>query len=83
MADFTKILATLRKEEKQLARQATQIRSAIDALTGDGIAPIPLRKRKAWKKAAQKKPGRTTMSAAAREAVSKRMKKYWAKRKKR
>ena len=82
MADFTIILATLRKEEKQLAERAAQIRGAIDALTGGGIAPIPLGKRKARKNVAQKKPGRRKMSAAQKKAVSRRMKKYWAKRKK-
>ena len=55
MADFAKILATLRKEEKQLANRAAQIRKAIEALTGSG-APIPLGKRKGPKKAAKKKP---------------------------
>ena len=81
MADFARILATLRNEEEQLAKRAAQIRTAIQALTGGGAGPIPLGKRKARKKAAKKR-GRTKMSAAARKAVSKRMKKYRANRKK-
>ena len=68
MADFGGILATLRKEEKQLAKRAAQVRSAIRALAGDGGAPIPLPRRK--KTAAQKK------------AVSARMKIYWAAKRK-
>ena len=81
MADFAKILATLRKEEKQLANRAAQIRKAIEALAGSG-APIPLGKRKGPKKAAKKKRARRKMSAAERKAISERMKKSWAKRKK-
>ena len=77
MVDFAKILATLREEEKQLAARAAQIRKAIKALSG---APIPLGKPKGAKKAAKKK--RKKMSAAARKAISERMKKSWAKRKK-
>ena len=69
MADFGKILATLRNEEEQLTTRATRIRSAIQALTGGGVAPIPLGKRKARKKVAKKKRGRRKMSAAARKAV--------------
>ena len=82
MADFGKILATLRKEEEQLAKRAAQIRSAIQALTGGGVAPMPLGKRKARNKAAKKKRARRKMTAAQKKAIGKRMKAYWAKRKK-
>ena len=75
MADFAKILAALREEEKQLTKRAAQIRRAIDALTG-----APLGKQKAAKKTAEKK--RKPMSVAARKAIGKRMKKMWAEKKK-
>ncbi len=83
MADFGGILATLRKEEKQLAKRAAQVRSAIKALTGGGGAPIPLGKGKGRKKVAKRKRTSRKMTAAQKKAVSARMKKYWAgKRKK-
>ena len=82
MADFTIIVAALRNEERQLTSRAAQIRSAIAALTGGSGAPIPLGKRKGRKKVAKKERGRRTMSAAQKKAVSRRMKAYWAKRKK-
>ena len=82
MADFGGILATLRKEETQLARRAAQVRSAIRALTGDGRAPIPLGKGKGRKKAAKRKRAGRKMSAAQKKAVSARMKIYWAAKRK-
>ncbi len=75
MADFAEILASLRKEEKQLAKQGVQIRKAIEALSE---VPIPLGKPKGSKK----KRARKKMSPAARTAMSKRMKKMWAEKKK-
>ena len=78
MADFAKILATLRQEEKQLAKRAVQIRKAIEALSE---VPIPLGRPKGAKKAAKKRT-RKKMSPAARKAMSKRMKKMWAEKKK-
>ena len=79
MADFAKILATLRTEEKQLTKRAAQIRNAIQALSE---VPIPLGKPKGPKKAAEKKRGRRKMTAAQKKAISKRMKKMWAEKKK-
>ena len=76
MADLTKVVATLREEEKELAKRAAQIRKAIDALTGAGAPSKP----KGPKKAAKKK--RNKMSPAARKAVGLGMKKYWASKKK-
>ena len=51
MADFTKILATLRTEEKQLAKRAVQVRKAIAALSE---VPIPLGRPKGAKRTAKK-----------------------------
>ena len=81
MADFGGILATLRKEENQLAKRAAQVRSAIRALTGGGVAPIPLGKGKGRKKA-PKKRARRKMTAAQKKAIGARMKKYWAAKRK-
>ena len=81
MADFGGILATLRKEENQLAKRAAQVRSAIRALTGGGGAPIPLGKGKGRKKVARKR-ARRKMTAAQKKAVSARMKIYWAAKRK-
>ena len=81
MADFGGILATLRKEENQLAKRAAQVRGAITALTSGG-APIGRGKRKGRKKVAGKRI-RRKMTAAQKKAIGARMKKYWAgKRKK-
>ncbi len=79
MADFARILATLRTEEKQLTKRAAQIRRAIEALSE---VPIPLGKQQGPKKAAKKKRARRKMTAAQKKAVSKRMKKMWAEKKK-
>ena len=79
MADFAKILEALRKEETQLAKRATQVRSAIKALSE---VPIPLGKQKAGKKAATKKRAPRKMTAAQKKAIGQRMKASWVKRKK-
>lgn len=81
MADFGGILATLRKEETQLAKRAAQVRGAIQALTGGSGAPIPLGKGKGQRKAAGKRTGRK-MTAAQKKAIGARMKKYWAAKRK-
>lgn len=80
MAEFGGILATLRKEENQLAKQAAQVRGAIKALTDGSGAPIGLGKGKGRKKVAKRKRARPRMTAAQKKAVSARMKIYWAKR---
>ena len=81
MADFGGILATLRKEEQQLAKQVAQVRSAIGALSGGSGAPIPLGKGKGRKKVAGKLT-RPKLTAARKKAISARMKKYRAAKRK-
>ena len=72
---------SLSQNESLVWADGVHVRSAIRALTGGGVASIPLGKRKLRKNVAKKRRGGRKMSAAARKAVSKRMKAYWAKRK--
>ena len=68
-----KALVELQKERKQIDRQIAAIETA---LAGGG-----LRLRGATgRRAKGRKAGRKAMSPAARKAVSRRMKAYWAKR---
>lgn len=70
------IISTLKIQRSQLLSEVSQIDAAIDALEGHGG-------RTAAPKSKAKRAGRKRkMSAAGRKAVSRRMKKYWADRKK-
>ncbi len=71
MSPLTNVLVSLRKEQAHLERLLARVNRAIDALTD-----APAKK----KKIATKKK-RKPMSAAARKAVSDRMKQYWAAKK--
>lgn len=75
MASLKTVIATLRREEQQLAKQLAGIRQAIESLEFGGggavVHPVAVRQRRK----------RRAMSAAQRKAVSRRMKAYWAKRK--
>ncbi len=71
MSPLSNVLVSLRKEQAQLKRLLARVNRAIDALTD-----VPGKK----KKIATKKK-RKPMSAAARKAVSDRMKQYWAAKK--
>ena len=64
-----KALVDLQAEGKQIARQIAAIKRAMDA--GDGRGSARARRRRA----------RKPMNAAARRAISRRMKANWAKRK--
>ena len=68
MSPLSNVLVSLRKEQADLERLLARVNRAIDALTD---AP---------KKIATKKK-RKPMSAAARKAVSEKLKKYWAAKK--
>ena len=75
MEQFTRVVSMLRTEETLLERQLNRIRRAIEALESTGKKAV----RRSRKGVARKKGN---MSAAQRKAVSKRMKAYWAKKKK-
>ncbi len=76
MASFKSIIARLQKEEQRLAKQLAGIHQAISSLEFGGggavVHPVVVRR---------PRQERRPMSAAQRKAVSARMKKYWAKRK--
>ena len=71
MKPLTNVLVSLRKEQAHLERLLSRVNRATDALTD-----APAKK----KKIATKKK-RKPMSAAAKTAVSDRMKQYWAAKK--
>ena len=68
---LTNVLVSLRKEQAQLERLLARVNRAIDALTD---APATKKKIATRKK-------RKPMSAAARKAVSVKLKQYWAAKK--
>ena len=77
---FHRILTELRNEERHLAAQLAKIKIAISSLEfgGGGVpAPAVIETPHAVKVPARARR-RRKMSAAARQAVSVRMKKYWA-----
>jgi len=70
-----------------LIQERDQLNQAISILQGRVAVEAPKRrgrppKAASAKKVAKKKRGRPEMSAEARKAVSERMRKYWAKRRK-
>jgi hypothetical protein len=67
MTIFQTVISDLKRAEQQLEKQLESVRSAIAAIAGT------TRRRQGRKR---------RMSAAQRKAVSKRMKKYWATRRK-
>lgn len=70
------IISTLKTQRSQLLSEVRQIDAAITALEGRGG-------RTAASKSKAKRDGRKRkMTAAGRKAVSRRMKKYWADRRK-
>ena len=82
MKEITKALTAKQAQIKKLQRDIDALMRAAGILAGGKVKAKAKTKAKA--KAAQPKAKRTrkTMSAAARKAVSKRMKAYWAKRRK-
>ena len=69
MSPLSNVLVSLRKEQAHLERLLARVNRAIDAL-----ADAPAKKKVATKK-------RKPMSAAARKAVSEKLKQYWAAKK--
>jgi hypothetical protein len=83
---FQELISDLRKAESQLVRQLGGIQKAISSLEmGSAVSPsIPHRRpgRRAKTNGTNPVRKRQRMSAAARKAVSLRMRKYWAERRK-
>ncbi len=84
MANLSTILSDLRKQRAAAQSDIARIDQALAALTGAGRSAGAGGKKRGRKRAPAvgKKSTRKGMSKAARLAVSRRMKKYWAKRKK-
>ena len=90
MKEITKALTAKQAQIKKLQRDIDALMRAAGILAGGEVKAkaktkaMAKAKANAKAKAAQPKAKRTrkTMSAAARKAVSKRMKAYWAKRRK-
>ena len=76
---FGKVLSALRTEEGFLEAQLGKVRDAIGALGGVGKEYQRLRRTRQVKTVARNV---RKMSAAQKKAVSARMKKYWAERRK-
>ena len=73
MAPLRKALGQLETEKQRIDREIAAVRAALEALGDRGRrAPAPPTRAKVTR--------RRRMSAAARRAVSQRMKAYWAKR---
>ena len=83
MANLSGILSALKKQRAAVQSDIGRIDQALAALTGAGRS-LGAGKKRGRKRAPAvgKKSKRKGMSKAARLAVSRRMKKYWAKRKK-
>ena len=84
MANLSTILSDLKKQRAAAQSDIARIDQALAALTGAGRSPGARGKTRGRKRAPAvgKKRKHKGMSKAARLAVSRRMKTYWAKRKK-
>lgn len=71
VATLRRALTQLQDERHRIDRQLTAVQAALTAVAG------PIARRQAR---GNPSPRRRRMSAAARKAISKRMKAYWAKR---
>lgn len=72
-APLRKVLRTLEAEKQRIAREIAAVRAALETLGGKGQRP--------HSPSTRARARRRQMSAAARRAISQRMKAYWAKRK--
>ncbi len=83
MANLSTILSDLKKQRATAQSDIARIDQALAALTGAALSPARGKKRgRKRAPAVGKKRKRKGMSKAARLAVSRKMKKYWAERKK-
>lgn len=83
MTHFQELISDLRGAESQLVKQLEGIRSAIASLDmGSAVSPSMPDRQSRRPRVAAARLKRQRMSPAARKAVSARMKKYWAERRK-
>ncbi len=84
MANLSTILSDLKKQRAAAQSDIARMDQALAALTGAGRSPGAGGKARGRKRApaVRKKSTRKGMSTAARLAVGRRMKKYWAGRRK-
>ena len=80
--NYGRLVQQLRTERSALEREVERLTRAISALEGSDERGRRNRNAGARKSAARGRRPRKTMSAANRRAVSLRMKKYWAARRK-
>ena len=80
MTKFQEIVTELKKQERHLSAQLAGIRTAIASLEFGGGGGVPAPAIIETPNAAGKSRTRRKMSAAQKRAVSARMKKYWAAR---
>lgn len=76
------VIAVLREQRDRLMADVERIDTAISALTGSSGSSRSPRRSASAKPAGGAGRKRRKMSAAAKKAVSERMKNYWAERKK-
>ena len=82
MKEITEAIKTKQAQIKSLEADVEALQRAARALGGKQATRRPKAQRQAKPKAKAKRQARRTMSAAERKAVSQRMKKYWAERRK-
>jgi len=80
VANLSNVLSLLRDEESTLETQLSKIRNAIGALSGRVTKAVRRRRRQRAVRTVMRKA--RTMTASQRKAVSIRMRKYWAARRK-
>ena len=76
------VIAVLREQRDRLMADVERIDTAISALSGSSGSPRSSRRSASAKPSGGAGRKRRKMSAAAKKAVSERMKNYWAERKK-
>jgi hypothetical protein len=78
--NYGRLVQQLRSERSALEREVEKLTQAINALAGGAGRGRPARKARSRQSSGARSGRRRKMSPAARKAVSLRMKKYWAAR---
>ena len=78
MNQLDSVVASLRQQKAALEAQVGRLDAAIAALAGGAAARKQAGRQAARSRAAPKERARPPMTAAQKKAVSARMKKYWA-----